>query len=95
MKYQQLIPETKIQALIVNEIICSGDVELLAKSRNRVRLKSYGYEIVQKDNNTIIKLPKNYIEESLELSFEFLQSLSSRNKKIIDVRVKDQIILND
>lgn len=38
-----------------NEIICSGDVELLAKSRNRVRLKSYGYEIVQKDNNTIIK----------------------------------------
>ena len=47
------------------------------------------------NNGIIIKLPKNYIKESLELALEFLHSSQFRDIKIIDARIKNQIILND
>jgi len=46
-------------------------------------------------NNVIIKLPKNYSKESLDLALEFLHSNEFRDIKIIDARIKNQIILND
>ncbi len=45
-------------------------------------------------NNIIIKLSKNYIEDSLDLAFEFLNHQNFEDIKIIDTRIKNQIILN-
>ena len=45
-------------------------------------------------NNVIIKLSKNYIEDSLDLVAEFLNNQNFEDIKIIDTRIKDQIILN-
>mgnify|MGYP005635390297 FL=1 len=46
-------------------------------------------------NNVIIKLPKNYSKESLDLALEFLHSNEFKDIKIIDARIKNQIILDD
>jgi cell division protein FtsQ len=46
-------------------------------------------------NNMIIKLSKNYTKESLQLALEFLHNNEIQDIKIIDVRIKNQIILND
>tara|TARA_B100001063_G_scaffold157766_1_gene147097 strand:- start:448 stop:1119 length:672 start_codon:yes stop_codon:yes gene_type:complete len=46
-------------------------------------------------NGIIIKLSNNYIKESLELSLEFLYGNKIKDVKIIDARIKNQIILND
>ena len=46
-------------------------------------------------NDIIIKLPKYYIKESLQLALEFLYNNEFKDIKIIDARIKDQIILND
>jgi len=46
-------------------------------------------------NNITIKLSKDYVKESLLLAFEFLHNNDFRDIKIIDVRIKNQIILND
>ncbi len=46
-------------------------------------------------NNIIIKLSRNFPEESLQLAFEFLYNNGFKNIKIIDARIKNQIILND
>jgi cell division protein FtsQ len=46
-------------------------------------------------NNIIIKLSRNFTEESLNLSLEFLHNNEFKELTIIDARIKDQIILND
>ena len=46
-------------------------------------------------NNVIIKLSKDYPEESLKLAFEFLHNKDLKDIKFIDARIKNQIILND
>ena len=46
-------------------------------------------------NNVLVKLPKNNVEESLELAFEFLNNNNFKDIKIIDARVRNQIIIND
>ena len=43
----------------------------------------------------IIKLSRNYTEESLSLALEFLHNNEIKDIKIIDARIKNQIILND
>ena len=45
-------------------------------------------------DNTVIKLPKDNIHLALNLSLEFLNNENFKNK-IIDARIKNQIILND
>ena len=45
-------------------------------------------------NNILIKLSKNHIEDSLDLASEFLNNKNFKDVKIIDTRIKDQIILN-
>ena len=45
-------------------------------------------------NNIIIKLSKNYAEDSLDLAFEFLNNQNFKDIKIIDTRIRNQIILN-
>jgi len=46
-------------------------------------------------NNIIIKLPNDNIQESLTLASEFLHNNEFKDIKIIDARIKNQIILND
>ena len=46
-------------------------------------------------NNIIIKLPNDNIKEALELVSEFLHNNEFKDIKIIDARIKNQIILND
>ena len=46
-------------------------------------------------NNIIIRLPNDNIKESLKLASEFLQNNEFKDIKIIDARIKNQIILND
>ena len=46
-------------------------------------------------NNIIIKLPNDNTKEGLELVSEFLHNNKFKDIKIIDARIKNQIILND
>ena len=46
-------------------------------------------------SNKIIKLSRDYPEESLNLALEFLYNNEIRNTKIIDARINNQIIIND
>ena len=50
---------------------------------------------IELDDNTIIKLSKNYSEESLKLIFNFLYNQNLENIRIVDARIENQIILND
>ena len=50
---------------------------------------------IELKNGTIIKLPKSNIKKSLNRSFEVLNDEKLKNIKIIDVRIKNQIILNE
>ena len=46
-------------------------------------------------NNFILKLSKYNLKNSLDNTFEILKDSKFENIKIIDSRVKDQIIIND
>ena len=46
-------------------------------------------------NNTVIKLSDNNIKETLSLVLKLLQSDEFKDVKMIDARIKNQIILND
>jgi cell division protein FtsQ len=46
-------------------------------------------------NNVIIKLPNENTKEALKLALEFLHSNEFKDIKIIDARIKNQIILDD
>ena len=46
-------------------------------------------------DSMILKLPKNEIKVSLDRAFDFINDKNLNSKKIIDLRVKNQIILNE
>tara|TARA_X000000368_G_C22895292_1_gene651583 strand:- start:241 stop:912 length:672 start_codon:yes stop_codon:yes gene_type:complete len=46
------------------------------------------------NNNILIKLSENNVEESLNIVFDFLNDQNFKDIKTIDMRIKDQIILN-
>ena len=46
-------------------------------------------------NNIILKLSKDHTRLSLDQAFEFLNDNNFKNIKVVDARVKNQIILND
>ena len=46
-------------------------------------------------NNIILKLSKDYPKLSLDQAFEFLNDNNFSNIKVVDARIKNQIILND
>ena len=49
---------------------------------------------LQLNNNIIIKLPKDNVIETINYAYDFLKSNTMIENKIIDVRVKNQIIVN-
>ena len=79
LNFKKIIDESKFS---YNEII---NLYFFSSKRWDIELK----------NNIIIKLPNNYVKESLQLAFEFLHINNNKNIKIIDARIKNQIILND
>ncbi|MDA9643663.1 FtsQ-type POTRA domain-containing protein [Candidatus Pelagibacter sp.] len=62
--------------------------------KNLYFFSSKRWDLELKDN-IIVKLSKNYTKESLQLALEFLHNNEFKNIKIIDARIKNQIILND
>ena len=46
-------------------------------------------------NNVIIKLSKDFTKLSLDQAFDFLNDNNINNIKVVDARIKNQIILND
>ena len=46
-------------------------------------------------NNVVIKLPKDHIKNSLEDVFIFINENKFKNIKVVDARVKNQIIINE
>ena len=50
---------------------------------------------IELNNNIIIKLSKDHPKNSLKFAFEFLHNNDFKDIKIIDARIKNQIILND
>ena len=47
------------------------------------------------ENNVILKLSKDYTKLSLNQAFEILNDNNFKSLKVIDARIKNQIILND
>tara|TARA_B100000902_G_scaffold152608_1_gene149132 strand:+ start:1021 stop:1692 length:672 start_codon:yes stop_codon:yes gene_type:complete len=50
---------------------------------------------IELSNDILIKLPKKNVSMSLELVFDFLRNNNFTQIKVIDARIKNQIILND
>ena len=50
---------------------------------------------VELTNNKLIKLSKDNVKESLNNAFKFINNINLENTKVIDARIKNQIILND
>ena len=50
---------------------------------------------IELNDNMVIKLARNDVKDTLHLVYEFLYSNDFKNIKIVDARVKNQIILND
>ena len=46
-------------------------------------------------NNILIKLPEKKINDSLNYAFDFMKNNNIEDFRVIDLRVKNQIILND
>jgi len=46
-------------------------------------------------NNILIKLSENKIKDSLDYAFDFIKNKNIDDFRVIDLRVKNQIILND
>ena len=78
LNFKKIIDESKISYSEIKNIF------FFPSKRWDLELKS----------NIIIKLSNNNIRESLKLVAEFLQSDELKDIKIIDARIKNQIILN-
>ena len=50
---------------------------------------------VELTNNILIKLSEDNLKESLNNAFKFMNNINLENTKVIDARIKNQIILND
>ena len=46
-------------------------------------------------NSKFIKLSSNNIKDSIDNAYEFLNNINFKNTKVIDARIKNQLILND
>ena len=50
---------------------------------------------IELSNNILIKLSKNNIKDSLNNASKFLNNIDFKNIKVIDSRIRNQVILND
>ena len=61
--------------------------------KNLYFFKSKRWDI-QLENNILIKLSRNNVKETLDNVFEFMKDYNFGTSKVIDARIKNQIILN-
>ena len=64
------------------------------KIKNIYFFKSNRWDLELK-NNILIKLSKDNVKESLDNAYEFLNNDEFKKIKVVDARIKNQIILND
>ena len=89
-------------------IFGNPDLDEFLKFKNIIDLSKLSYDEIKNlyffsskrwdlelKSNKLIRLSKDYTAESLKLSLEFLYNDNFKNNKIIDARIKNQIILND
>ena len=50
---------------------------------------------IELSNGLIIKLPEKNVISTLELLFEFINDRNFKNLKLVDLRINNQVILND
>ena len=65
----------------------------LSSVKNLYFFKSGRWDI-ETDKNVIIKLPKESLEDSLNLSLSLLHNKEFKNTKILDLRQDNQVIVN-
>ena len=79
--------------LSLKKIIDSSNI-LYDEIENFYFFKSKRWDVELK-NNILIKLSKDNLKESLNNAFKFINNINLENTKVIDARIKNQIILND
>lgn len=79
--------------LSLKKIIDSSNI-LYDEIENFYFFKSKRWD-VELTNNILIKLSEDNLEESLNNAFKFMNNINLENTKVIDARIKNQIILND
>ena len=50
---------------------------------------------IQLKNNIVLKLPREKLSDSLDNAFEFINNESFNNIKVLDLRIKNRLIVND
>ena len=79
--------------LSLKNIIDSSNI-LYDEIENFYFFKSKRWD-VELTNNILIKLSEDNLKESLNNAFKFMNNINLENTKVIDARIKNQIILND
>ena len=84
----------KIDEFILLTNIIENSKFSLSEIKNLYFYPSKRWDLELK-NNIILKLPKNHVRFSLDQAFEFLNDNNFNEIKVVDARIKNQIILND
>ena len=79
--------------LNLKKIIDSSNISY-NQIKNFYFFKSKRWDI-ELTNSILIKLSNNNIKESLDNAYEFINNVNFKNTKVIDARIKNQLILND
>ncbi len=79
--------------LSLKKIIDNSNI-LYDEIENFYFFKSNRWDVKLK-NNILIKLSKDNLKESLNNAFKSMNDINLENLKVIDARIKNQIILND
>ncbi len=82
-----------IEFFNIKKIIDKSEISY-EEIKNLYFFSSKRWDLELKDN-TIIKLPNENTNLALKLALEFLHTNEFKDNKIIDARIKNQIILND
>ena len=79
--------------LNLKKIIDSSNISY-DQIKNFYFFKSKRWDI-ELTNSILIKLSNNNIKDSLDNAYEFINNVNFKNTKVIDARIKNQLILND
>ena len=90
-KYQIFVFDNKKPEKLYNEELKINN-EFDIKNLYFFSSKRWDFEL---KDNTIIKLPNENTKLALKLALEFLHNNEFKDNRIIDARIKNQIILND
>ena len=84
----------KVNEFLNFKKVLDGSPVMYGEIKNLYFFQSKRWDL-QLKNNILIKLPKSSVENALNDVSEFIKLNSSKNFKVIDARVKNQIIINE